>query len=158
MTSGPPSSYDVPQPRTIDKALILAVDDTNRTVLTGTAQQIKRLLDPDKLPLFRDLDIDLQAGHIRATMNPDRVQCRVCDEWFFERNALCFHLERCSIQCEEHGHCFASHDVFVHAQAKAHKRCFVHSCDSKYRNETGWGAEEIRKHIREDHYPKRAER
>jgi hypothetical protein len=136
-----------------------ATSDQGRVIRTGDLKSIGSFFGESTfqttLPRFTNLEVNPYSGNMSFSVNKDSIQCTVCREWFYNGDALDTHRWGFNIRCEEHGKCFASHDTYVHAQHFKHRRCFVLSCGSKYRTETGWSNTEIMQHIRKEHYPQK---
>lgn len=92
-------------------------------------------------------------GSVAVEMNPDRVQCSRCKEWFVNDKDLGQHRRAAPSGCWKHGSCFGHSHNYVHAQHHHHSRCFAPGCQSTYKLEDGWPNEEIRGHVWNKHKP-----
>ena len=83
--------------------------------------------------------------------SPDREQCQCCKDWFPNEAGYNRHRKGYPFWCSEHGQCFTSSAIHYHGMEFEHDRCFVQTCPSKYRLETGWTRGQIKEHVKKAH-------
>ena len=80
-----------------------------------------------------------------------RKQCEACLAWFDNQTMYDQHCNNLDSYCGGHKVCFAWESNFEHARQHRHTRCFINSCETKYRKEEGWSDAEIEEHIWHEH-------
>ena len=112
-----------------------------------TSQFIALTPSPAAMPHFLSFGVscDRNTVHGKMEMNPDRIQCSFCKEWFFNLGARNQHKKDLPFQCNDCGCCF--NDVVKHAADKNHSRCFVQGCTYNQRFRYSFSNSEIQNHI-----------
>ena len=106
---------------------------------------------PEMLPHF--LSVEMKGGDAGAEgimkMNPARIQCPSCKEWFFSAEARRIHKIDLPLDCIECGMCFR--DAIHHVQQASHTRCFLSGCGAFERHSYGHRASDIKAHVEKFH-------
>lgn len=143
MTPAELSDYDSIQRLQTKQEEIGTAHRTNQIL----SQHMALISKPAMLPHYFSLEVTSKDGNItsKAVMNPNRIQCGICKEWFFGLEARTRHKYDLPHDCDDCGKCFRS--AIQHAQQVSHTRCFVPSCVNEMRYNYGNPPHEIRSHI-----------
>jgi hypothetical protein len=113
----------------------------------------RTLVASESTPPSYTFDIGSQ---VTSTLNPGpnnywtRVKCTLCPSWFDNQQALEKH-RRTTAFCEEHEVCYPMANAYGQAQERNHTRCFITTCDTKYRRDGGWQDELVAENVWQQH-------
>ena len=156
----PPDRHSVAKPEEGDTrvAAAPAIGTRHMAVAPGSTDLVEMLRREDVRPHIRTLQRDPASGGITATVNHDSEECECCRKWFGNAAKYQKHRQRYPIGCEKHEYCMPTEFAYLHAQEHEHERCFVSTCRSRFRYQTGHRAAKVFDHIWDKHYPKDAQR
>lgn len=140
---------NVPQTKSQQQDAYLSHSEGLRKVY---AQVQSILADHQQHAHFRKIELNA-AGVLKVEMNPERLQCPCCRQWFFNAPGRQQHHFDLPGNCDSCRLCFRADDVVQHAATFQHSRCFIPGCKSNFRIESIYTNDEIYNHVLTEHSP-----